>query len=433
MSQRIHRALDARLCEGPQGWLPPRQRECHEDCARIIFHFGSRPYKCQFSQCERWRRGFVNRSLRDKHRRSHDLPWKCLVHGCEFAKIGFLSRAMRENHLKEHHRDGQLQSMFDSRIINKDSVEPLLSDLIRGNRVEVVRKFLDNFDLSNDNLGEGFHRLRLLAAYAASGDILHLLDQAADKANVTLSQQPSKHDYVFEAIRGRNLSTLKYLTTCSAPSDDSWKWSDTWLNRSEKSKDMCQLMSMDWTEGTELWCKWHRKRPDSDQETASKLAEIVSYHLASDGPLKVAAKHRGGEQQLFYIWKHPEFIRSFNDGGALATRMMKHVAGFSCSTALAEYLLEKGAQINGRRGTTTKTALFCAAERDSFEGASMMRFLLEHGAEPEAEMDVSSRRNGRHKRHIRDQVGPKNIRKWLGKDWDELVQETKVFRDNKEV
>lgn len=338
---------------------------------------------------------------------------------------------MRENHLEERHRDGQLQSMFDSRIINKDSVEPLLSDLIRGNRVEVVRKFLDNFDLSNYYLREGFHRLRLLAAYAASGDILHLLDQAADKTNVTLSQWPTNRDYVFEAIRGRNLSTLKYLTTCSTPSDDSFKGSDTWSTRSGLSKDMCQLMSMDWTEGTELWCRWHGKRPDS--KTTSKLDAIVSYYLASDGPFKVAAKHRGGEQQLFHIWKHPEFIRSFNDGGALATRMMKYVAGFSCSTALAEYLLEKGAKIDARRGTATKTALFCAAERDSFEGASMMRFLLQHGADPEAEMIVMSQRNGRHKRRIRDQVGPKNIRKWLGKDWDELVQETKVFRDNKEV
>lgn len=425
MSQRIHRALDDRLCEEPRGRLPSWQTECHEDCAKILFHFGPRPYKCEFFQCERWRRGFVNRALRDKHRRSHDLPWKCFVHGCMFAKIGFLSRAMRENHLKERHQDGQLHSMFDSQNINKDSIEPFLSDSIRENQVEVVRAFLRDFNLLSETFGRLFYRLRLLAAYAASGDMLDLLDQAADKTSSTLSQPPTTYDYILEAIKGHNRSALEYLATWSTPTDDSG-------TRRARSRSMCQLMSMDWTEGTELWCKWHEKRPNSDYKTTSKLAEIVKDHLANDGPFKVAAKHKGGEQQLVYIWNHPEFIRSFNDGGALATRMLKHVAGFSCSTALAEYLFEKGAQINSRRGITTRTALYCAAERDSFEGASMMRFLLQHGANPEVEMDAVTRRDGFHKRRLRDQVGPKNIRKWLEKDWDELVQEINLFRDNKE-
>lgn len=421
MSQRIHRAFDAGLCMKPQGWLPSRKPRCHEDCARILFYYGSRPFKCEFSQCERWRHGFVNRGLRDKHRVSHDLPWHCLVPGCKFAQIGFISRAMREKHLTECRQNNRLQSMFDFRDLNNDSVEPLLSDLILENRVEAVRDFIGNPNLSSETLERLFYRLRLLAAYAASGDMLDLLDHAAVKTSSTLSERPIPHDYFLEAMKGRNRSTMEYLSTWSTPLDDCPIFVDP------HGMCMCQLMSMDWIEGTEIWCRWYRKRPDMDDRTTFKLAEAASEQVAKVGPLKEAAKNRGGEQQLLYIWKHPAFVHSFNDGGALATRMLRHVAEFSCSTTLAEYLLEKGAQISGRKRKSAKTALYCAAERDSFEGASMMRILLQHGADPEAEI---SRRGGGHQRRIRDQVGPRNARKWLGKDWDELVQETKVFRDN---
>ncbi|KAI8960332.1 hypothetical protein F5Y11DRAFT_367480 [Daldinia sp. FL1419] len=108
---------------------------------------------------------------------------------------------------------------------------------------------------------------------------------------------------------------------------------------------------------------------------------------------------------------------------------------FGSSIVPAAYLLEQGADINARAGTKAKSALQRAALRKSAKGAEMVRFLLLNGADPEViRMLMSSGYPaGRISKNIREEAGVKNIHRWLGKTWDELVEETKSARKEKEI
>ncbi|KAJ0108128.1 uncharacterized protein J7T55_007247 [Diaporthe amygdali] len=116
----------------------------------------------------------------------------------------------------------------------------------------------------------------------------------------------------------------------------------------------------------------------------------------------------------------------------IAARMLRMVARTTCSVTLARYLLEQGADINFRRRPSEETALQIAARHDTAEGAEMMRLLLLSGADPEADTE-DNEQEGSKGRKIRDEVGPLRIKRWLGKSWDALVEETKQIRRNREV
>jgi ankyrin repeat protein len=113
---------------------------------------------------------------------------------------------------------------------------------------------------------------------------------------------------------------------------------------------------------------------------------------------------------------------------------LRNVAEFSCSITLAAYLLEHGADINGRPSKTQKTALHRAAGNTSAEGAEMIRFLLLNGANPEVGQDTYEKPSSALVvKRVREEQGAKGIHRWLGKTWDELVEETNRIRNDKEA
>lgn len=390
--------------------------ECHVDCGRILYYYGPRPFKCKFSLCGYWRHGFETRSLRDKHLLSHKIPLKCPVDDCEFGKVGFLSESMRRKHLQEGHRHDQRQPTLDFRSISKDDIEPLLLDLVRESRVEAVREILST--LEDPITSQLLYDLKMLAAYAASGAMLDLLDRTADDNSGDQHHTSKLHDYIEQSIQGRNISALEHLLTQNTPSGT--------IGDSQKEADiLSELVSVDWTEGTEMWCRWYGRHP----EMYGPKSRYGLKDLFENGRcIAAATKHLGGEQQLLYIWKR--FMPRSNSQ-SLHGSLLRMVAAHSSSTILAEYLLEKGDITNYRRSDVERTALHFAAERNSSEGAQMMRFLLFHGADPEAE--VRSARGKSRIGKIRDLVGPRGIHAWLGKDWDEIVEEARIFRDSEKI
>ncbi|KAL8788590.1 MAG: hypothetical protein Q9195_007234 [Heterodermia aff. obscurata] len=90
-----------------------------------------------------------------------------------------------------------------------------------------------------------------------------------------------------------------------------------------------------------------------------------------------------------------------------------------CSIDIARFLLQKGVDVNTRghsEASHASTALYIASKNRGQRAAELMRFLLESGADPSLNI-----RNGI---AIADRPGPKNIEKWLGISWDQLVQES---------
>ena len=101
----------------------------------------------------------------------------------------------------------------------------------------------------------------------------------------------------------------------------------------------------------------------------------------------------------------------------------KQNASRCCSIPIARFLLQSGVDVNSRgrkQRPNAKTALYAASANKGQRAAELMRFLLESGADPSL--------NTRKLIAIGDRPGPRNIEKWLGISWDQLVQESaKVY------
>lgn len=419
----------------PHGRPGSVQAGCQRDCAKIIHYYGSRPFKCKFPRCEFWRHGFEARNPRNKHELTHDLPLKCHVDGCKFGQIGFLSETMRQKHLQEGHRNVELEPAFNAGNIIKDDVEALLFDLVRENHVAAVREVLST--LSKPTKKNLRHGLQLLAASSASAAMLETLEGREDqsfgkKKRASFKKAKSMSFYQYECIErsilAQNRGTLEFFFERCVPfagGPDVRIW---------QVSIMCQLVSIDWVAGTESWCRWHRAHQDTTYNGTYTVRQYIRGLLGNKDPVKAAATHSAGERQLLYIWRQFECLPQFEEMQALTTEMLKHVSEFSCSITLAEYLLERGASINARTRRGVRTALHCAAGRDSAEGAQMMRFLLLQGADPEADREMAKNaQHGHILKSIRDEVGPQWIHTWLKKSWDELVEETRRFRENNKV
>lgn len=92
------------------------------------------------------------------------------------------------------------------------------------------------------------------------------------------------------------------------------------------------------------------------------------------------------------------------------------------SVEIGRWLLQNGAEVNSRGGSLTKkvgTALYAVSVKRTENAAHFAKFLLESGADPT--LGISGRLPG-------EQIGARNISKWLGMTWEELVESTKSAR-----
>lgn len=103
---------------------------------------------------------------------------------------------------------------------------------------------------------------------------------------------------------------------------------------------------------------------------------------------------------------------------------LKAVASSTCSVSIAKVLLACGAAVNFRgskshTATSGQTPLILAAAKKTREGAEMMKLLLRAGANPNA--FYLHKKNGEPTTPGMGK-GAKQISKWLGMTWDELVK-----------
>ncbi|KAI0115612.1 hypothetical protein GGR51DRAFT_503565 [Nemania sp. FL0031] len=446
-SQRIRRAFNDALCKSvtPQvGFTPP----CHQNCADILQYYGLRPFKCRFLLCRFWQHGFEQCSIRDRHERSHDIPLKCHVSGCEFEAIGFLTEKMRKDHMNEAHQHNSSDQHRGGQNLPKNGIETILVDLVKGDEIDASQKALSAFPTLFDSNKTLRPRLIKIAAFQASSSMLVLLQGDEYRYD----QNDRWTEYVTESIKGRNTSTLShFLATCSR--------FQKYLNGPPCGMDDFpyeSLVSADWYDGTKVCSKWlrnelHRKLRGPNDQVIDKSI------FGGKRTIQKAGKCYNGNRQLLCIWEESG-IASFSKE-IWASRTLKYVAEVNCSLELVEYLLNKGASVDWRTSPTYRTPLHCAAQQTSHEAALLMEFLLLHGADPEAdqqpayysnditrlrrretdivqEVDQETSKSGKVARpgaRICEGEGAKNIHKWLGKTWEELLEQTKQHRKNRDT
>ncbi|GAW19568.1 hypothetical protein ANO14919_090560 [Xylariales sp. No.14919] len=416
VSQRIRRAFDDALCE-QQNPCTQSDGPCPKKCAEILRYYGPRPFKCRFPQCKFWQHGFENRVTRDKHELSHDKPLKCHVSGCEYGVIGFLSEKMRREHMDRGHGSNSSGLNFGIHNLPQDGMKTILSDLVKQDDVDTAQRILSHRPeiLRSDNMDE----LRKIAAFQASDSMLRLLG-----ASSTLK---AWRDCVTQSIEGRNVSTLEYLLDQGLNLHlDLVDYIPSWKASCLPYK---MFLTCDWYEGTKVCSKWFRRglnliKPGNldDGTSTFKGKQLI----------QTAAKHQNGNQQLLCLWKDSGIVSCMDQ--KTVSRYLRYVAEFNFSCTLAKFLLDMGAEINGRETIWQRTALQYTAKYTSLRAAEMMEFLLLHGADSEIhQQERKVRGKTLPRKRISEEMGAKNIQQWLGKTWEELVEDTRRQRGDKET
>ena len=173
---------------------------------------------------------------------------------------------MRQSHFKEAHQNDPPQVSFDVQDIAQDGVEALLSELVQEDQVGAVQKVLSTFPNALRDNGCR-QKLRILAAFAASGAMLELLEEPAEYDESKLLSEVWA-DCIAESIKGCNGSTLKYVLSRVKPfldikpkgfvDSDFFKNSAEGKDHSRRVLLTSQLVSNDWLEGMKIWAKWLR-------------------------------------------------------------------------------------------------------------------------------------------------------------------------------
>jgi hypothetical protein len=109
-------------------------------CRQVLWHFGSRPFKCSLLGCDFGRHGFSSKQLRDKHQKYHDRAWKCSQPDCQFSR-GFLSVAMRDKHWELCHTEKAKDGVTDLDFGDDDSLS-LVTDIVKDDNLAMFDMIL---------------------------------------------------------------------------------------------------------------------------------------------------------------------------------------------------------------------------------------------------------------------------------------------------
>ena len=366
---RVHELTEAALCPSSD-----HRQGC--ECAILQRQYGPRLFKCSRLGCPFFRTGFEAKSERDRHLQTHNRPYKCDRPNCDFSHMGFGSQARLNVHLQHHEKQGRTPVAHLTNVDhNEDDVELIILDAVEANDLDLVRDFTVEIPRFSK-------KLLSKAVVSSSCEMLELLLEACK------SRQDIEFDILFEAVRANNLEATRAL-----------------LNRGASIYNLVPCMSY------------------AMINVSPEMIKILLQYGTKDSTPK-----RFGSLSLTIPLQPDRFTeaRVIQCLSLLRDQTAEKKAFENCfvenaqrcySIAIAEFLLRNGVNVNtARRGYT---ALFWASTRKDQRAAELMRFLLESGAEP----DSKSNRKG--VTPIADHQGARNISKWFGISWEQLVEESR--------
>ena len=313
-----------------------------------------------------------------------------------YAEGGFLSRKMRDDHHREHIATGP-QKVSHAENPEPDEVQPLLFDLVRADKVEVVRNLLPQFEALPKVIQKA---IRECAGSFGSAAMIDLIEP------FTKNNFPSHT--LRSSIQAGNIDLFKHVLSRS----NSYVGSSLSYH---KHTVFQELLRSDSEEALEFFLS----HIDPDLNTRKDTSFYAHEEVIGIPTIEATAGDPARENLLITIWDKARVPKSGDRTLGIALR---NVAASTCSVKLAEYLVGHGAKVNFSRSKSYTTVLQKAARQSSAAAAEMMKYLLLQGADPELKGERSPL-------SIRDEKGAKGIATWLGMSWDELLAKTKEERE----
>lgn len=303
-------------------------------------------------------------------------------------------------HVDRCHED---QTLFENpqpsiQDIEPDQLEALLTDAMAACEVEYVRRFLPRAseEISNKLYGK--------AVATSTAAVVELFINSGKDIDKILLDTADPNTYLVPlivAIRAMNVEIAKFLLDRGC---DLYKANTAGEDKMSKVLDYAMMI------------------PELD-------VSIEMIMLLFDHGVDLRKRHKHLVSMLpsfcghdLQVIKQLELFKFALKKGDDYNDVLKFVPRRNCSVDIAEFLLRNGADVNTRgisASARNGTPLYIAAGRTTVEAAKFMKFLLEFGADPY--VVVGGRTAG-------ELPGARNISRWLGMTWDELVESTAAAR-----
>jgi hypothetical protein len=385
--------------------------------------------------CSFQRHGFNSKAARKSHEKEHEKPWNCNVAGCEFENGGFLSRKMRDEHLDQFHNHHDILPNGDFKKIDEADFENVCLDLVKADDVPRIREVAAAGMLNAKSFVED---LIVCAAQYASPEMINiLLDQEAHQS-WSRYRNPFGRLLLPETVLGNNCKMLEYILhtsneewkphfdyILSARGTDRKKYLDNHVDQC-RANGLSEVLAKGNDEMLDLFCKWVEK---------DILKKKIKPYLVYSAMIAATAGDVYKEQILLKLWTK---VPSRWWANMYWKNAILNVASTTCSINLAKFLIEKGVPVDWRNSKAGITSIVHAARKTNAEAAELVRFLLCNGAETVVEIVIGDnsyiRRHPdeadikRSQIHVSEQKGARQISKWLGVSFDELVAQAKEAR-----
>jgi hypothetical protein len=288
--------------------------------------------------------------------------------------------------------------------LDGDDIQPLLFGLVRDGNVDGVQSLLASS--GGASLGpEILTAARTIAVRQGSLPMAQLLAPKDEK------HVPA--NLVLVAVEGRDADIVKWTLSKSDP-DDVAKFVKAMLDTSSD-----QIFSL-WEEHLVTISQYEGREEmfkDPEDRLDVVMKQPVFSEVKDDLVKEARLKHTWGV--LSKLWIPDSFSAA-----------LIRVAKSTCSIPLAKELIKLGANldypINHYKKNGGMTALRLAAKKTTKEAALFMQFLLSQGAS-----DTEQRQHNSEAFNIGNERGAKEISKWLGVTWEELVESNKIRRINR--
>jgi hypothetical protein len=382
----------------------------------MVRHYGERLFKCQYMYCSFRRHGFESKASRNSHEKEHEKPWNCYVEGCEFEKGGFLSRKMRDEHLERFHTHPDDLPKVEFEKLEDVDLENVCLDLVKADDVSRIRELAAAGKIGAKPC---LYNLMTCAAQYASPEMIKIL----------VNQKVMLHDHHYgrqhlgklllpETVAGNNYNMLEYILNSTA---DEWNPEIRHGFYYYRDRGLAEVMAKANDEMLHKFCRWVEQ---------NLLQEKTTRYLVSSNMIAATAGDVYREQILLGFWRKIPCLwwaKNFWKNAII------NVASTTCSIELAKFLTNQGVPVDWRNTKAAPTPLVHAARKTNSEAAELVRFLILNGADTVVEMvkrkyDVGKRSHRdlvKSHIHVSEERGARQISKWLGVTFDELVAQAK--------
>jgi hypothetical protein len=325
---------------------------------------------------------------------------------------------MRDDHLKSGHSHATDPGSSGTTPLDKldnEELQPLMFDLIETDRVEIVTSLIPR--LRNFN-GSVQSKIAIHAAKVGSHSILQLFSDTGFLTEVFAEEGSLDWawfgDLAKSAVESESVRLSKILLCWVATLD--LRKVDKYYFRRGMRDIISTLMAVDCKDLFELW----RPIVASGFGTAGTSVEVAKA-FAVRSVIATTNNIPSRERRLLGIWEEYNVLDTMNTRDRYS--ILPRIADSSCSVNLARYAFQHGCGVDIQPNKNSPTALQFASRKTTKEAAYLMEFLLLQGADPNKSMG---------KMRIGDEKGAREISKWLGLTWEQLVERTTQERQRQE-